>query len=208
MGPGGPARQRGSAGSTTNRRPDLERGPSRASVHTEAWARRTARAPARRHATAARCRLAAMKNSFQRSVQWSPAMHREQPVGGLRGGSVRRASGVGKHLFRRRGELEGHGEHLHDGAKGLQPLGPSAGRAPASTPTRSRDTMVDGAAQVRGSSQPRAAPAALLDAIRVARERERSPELASPHVRFSGAVCPLVSPQLYFSPVHMPPLCC
>ena len=93
VGPCGPARRRKSAGSTTNRRPDLERGPSRASVHTEAWARRTARAPAHRHATAARCRLAAIKNSFQRSVQWSPAMHREQPVGGLRGGSARRAGG-------------------------------------------------------------------------------------------------------------------
>ena len=93
VGPGRPARRLGAAGSTTNRRPDLERGPSRASVHTEAWARRTARAPARRHATAARCRLAAIKNSFQRSVQWSPAMHREQPVGGLRGGSARRAGG-------------------------------------------------------------------------------------------------------------------
>ena len=99
MGPGGPARQRGSAGSTTNRRPDLERGPSRASVHTEAWARRTARAPARRHATAARCRLAAMKNSFQRSVQWSPAIHREQPVGRLRGGCARRATGVSNTWF-------------------------------------------------------------------------------------------------------------
>jgi hypothetical protein len=139
MGPGGPARQRGSAGSTTNRRPDLERGPSRASVHTEAWARRTARAPARRHATAARCRLAAMKNSFQRSVQWSPAMHREQPVGGLRGGSARRASGVGKHLIRRRSKLERPAERRQDGAEGLQPLGPSAGRAPASTPTQSVD---------------------------------------------------------------------
>ena len=139
MGPGGPARQRWSAGSTTNRRPDLERGPSRASVHTEAWARRTARAPARRHATAARCRLAAIKNSFQRSVQWSPAMHREQPVGGLRGGSARRASGVGKHLIRRRSKLERPAERRQDGAEGLQPLGPSAGRAPASTPTQSVD---------------------------------------------------------------------
>ena len=79
------------------------------------------------------------KNSFQRSARWSPAMHTQQPVGGLRGGCARRASGVGKHLFRRWGGLEGHGEHQHDGAEGLQPLGPSAGRAPASTPTRSRD---------------------------------------------------------------------
>ena len=139
VGPGGPARQRGSAGSTTNRRPDLERRPSRASVHTEAWARRTARAPAHRHATAARCHLAAIKNSFQRSVQWSPAMHREQPVGGLRGGSARRASGVGKHLIRRRSKLERPAERRQDGAEGLQPLGPSAGRAPASTPTQSVD---------------------------------------------------------------------
>ena len=100
MGPGGPARQRWSAGSTTNRRPDLERGPSWASVqHTEAWARRTARAPAHRHATAARCRLAAIKNSFQRSVQWSPAIHREQPVGRLRGGCARRATGVSNTWF-------------------------------------------------------------------------------------------------------------
>ena len=129
VGPCGPARRRKSAGSTTNRRPDLERGPSRASVHTEAWARRAARAPARRHAAAKRCRLAAIKNSFQRSAQWSPAMHREQPAGGLRGGSARRASSVGKHLFRRSGKLEGHGEHQHDGAEGLQPLGPSADRS-------------------------------------------------------------------------------
>ena len=139
MCPRGPARRLWSSGSTTHRRPDLERGPSRASVHTEAWARRTARAPARRHATAARCRLAAMKNSFQRSVQWSPAMHREQPVGGLRGGSARRASGVGKHLIRRRSKLERPAERRQDGAEGLQPLGPSAGRAPASTPTWSVD---------------------------------------------------------------------
>ena len=121
VGPGGPARRLGAAGSTTNRRPDLERGPSRASVHTEAWAQRTARAPACRHATAARCRLAAIKNSFQRSFQWSPAMHREQPVGGLRGGSARRASGVGKHLIRRRSKLERPAERRQDGAEGLQP---------------------------------------------------------------------------------------
>ena len=43
------------------------------------------------------------------------------------------------HLSRRRGDLEGHGEHRHDGAEGLQPLEPSARRAPASTPTRSMD---------------------------------------------------------------------
>ena len=138
--------------------------PSRASAHSEAWAWRAARAPARRHAAPMRCRLAAIKNSFQRSVQWSPAMHREQPVGGLRGGSARRASGVGKHLFRRRGELEGHGEHLHDGAEGLQPLGPSAGRAPASTPTRSRDGRR--CASSGPLSPSRAAAPALLDAIR------------------------------------------
>ena len=75
-----------SAGSTTNRRPDLGCGPSRASAHYEAWAWRAAQAPARRHAAAERGCLAAIKNSFQRSVQWSPAMHREQPVGRLRGG--------------------------------------------------------------------------------------------------------------------------
>ena len=84
VGPGGPARQRWSAGSTTNRRPDLGRGPLRALAQTEAWAWRAARAPARRHAAAQHCRLAAIKNSFQRSVQWSPAIHREQPVGRLR----------------------------------------------------------------------------------------------------------------------------
>ena len=38
--------------------------------------------------------MAAIKNSFQRSVQWSPAIHREQPVGRLRGGCARRACGV------------------------------------------------------------------------------------------------------------------
>ena len=43
------------------------------------------------------------------------------------------------HLVRRRGELEGHGEHQGDGAEGLQPLGPLAGGAPASTPTLSVD---------------------------------------------------------------------
>ena len=43
------------------------------------------------------------------------------------------------HLVRRRGELEGHGEHPGDGAEGLQPLGPLAGGAPASTPTWSLD---------------------------------------------------------------------
>ena len=44
------------------------------------------------------------------------------------------------HLSRRRGDLEGHGEHRHDGAEGSEPLEPSARRAPASTPTR----LVDG----------------------------------------------------------------
>ena len=43
------------------------------------------------------------------------------------------------HLVRRRGELEGHGEHQGDCAEGLQPLGPLAGGAPASTPTWSLD---------------------------------------------------------------------
>ena len=138
--------------------------PSRASAHSEAWAWRAARAPARRHAAAKRCRLAAIKNSFQRSAQWSPAMHREQPAGGLRGGSARRASSVGKHLFRRSGKLEGHGEHQHDGAEGLQPLGPSAGRAPASTPTRSRDGRHP--ARLGPLSPSRAAAPGLADAIR------------------------------------------
>ena len=59
-----------------------------------------------------------------------------------------------QHLFRRQGELEGHGEHQHDGAEGLQPLGPSAGRAPASTPTRSRDGRR--CASSRPLSRPRA----------------------------------------------------
>ena len=108
--------------------------------------------------------MAAIKNSFQRSVQWSPAMHREQPVGGLRGGSARRASGVGKHLIRRRSKLERPAERRQDGAEGLQPLGPSAGRAPASRPTRS----VDGRrlARLGPLSPSRAAPPALADAIR------------------------------------------
>ena len=44
-----------------------------------------------------------------------------------------------QHLVRRRGELEGYGEHQGDGAEGLQPLGPLAGGAPASTPTWSVD---------------------------------------------------------------------
>jgi len=69
-----------------------------------------------------------------------------------------------QHLFRRQGELEGHGEHLHDGAEGLQPLGPSAGRAPASTPTRSRDGRR--CASSGPLSPSRAAAPALLDAIR------------------------------------------
>ena len=69
-----------------------------------------------------------------------------------------------QHLSRRRGDLEGQGEHRHDGAEGLQPLEPSARRAPASTPTLS----VDGRrlARLGPLSQPRAAPPALADAIR------------------------------------------
>ena len=80
VGPGRPARRLGAAGSTTNRRPDLERGPSRASVHTEAWAQRTARAPACCHGTAACCRLAAIESSFHRGSRQPPATHGVQPV--------------------------------------------------------------------------------------------------------------------------------
>ena len=44
-----------------------------------------------------------------------------------------------QYLIRRRSKLERPAERRQDGAEGLQPLGPSAGRAPASTPTRSVD---------------------------------------------------------------------
>ena len=68
------------------------------------------------------------------------------------------------HLVRRRGELEGHGEHQGDGAEGLQPLGPLAGGASASTPTWS----VDGRRLARlGTLSPSSVAApALADAIR------------------------------------------
>ena len=152
MGPGGPARQRGSAGSTTNRRPDLERGPSRASVHTEAWARRTARAPVRRHATAARCRLAAMKNSFQRSVQWSPAMHREQPVGGLRGGSARWARGVSTTCFVDRASWRGMASTYMMVPKDCSRSGR---RRAAHLPAHQRARGMDGASHVWGTDPAR-----------------------------------------------------
>ena len=144
MGPGGPSRQRGSAASTTNRRPDLGCGPSRASAQTEAWAWQAARAPARRRAAARCCCLAAIKNSFQRSVQWSPAIHREQPVGRLRGGCARRACGVSCTWFVDGASWRGMASTRvivprSPGAEGLQSLGPLAGGAPASTPTWSVD---------------------------------------------------------------------
>ena len=69
------------------------------------------------------------------------------------------------HLVRRRGELEGHGEHQGDGAEGLQPLGPLAGGAPASTPTWSLDGRR--CASSGPLSRPRAAAPALADAIRL-----------------------------------------
>ena len=68
------------------------------------------------------------------------------------------------HLVRRRGELEGHGEHQGDGAERLQPLGPLAGGAPASTPTWSLDGRR--CASSGPLSRSRAAAPALLDAIR------------------------------------------
>ena len=147
VGPGEPARQRGSVSSTTNRRPDLERGPSRASVHTEAWAQRTARAPACRHATAARCRLAAIKNSFQRSVQWSPAIHREQPVGRLRGGCARRACGVSCTLF-----VDGASWRAMASTRVMVPKDCNrSGRwRAAHLPAHQRGRWMDGALQVRG----------------------------------------------------------
>ena len=67
------------------------------------------------------------------------------------------------HLVRRRGELEGHGEHQGDGAEGLQPLGPLAGGAPASTPTWSLDGRH--LASSGPLSRARAAAPALADAI-------------------------------------------
>ena len=67
------------------------------------------------------------------------------------------------HLVRRRGELEGHGEHQGDGAEGLQPLGPLAGGAPASTPTWSLDGRCF--ASSGPLSRARAAAPALLDAV-------------------------------------------
>ena len=67
------------------------------------------------------------------------------------------------HLVRRRGELEGHGEHQGDGAEGLQPLGPLAGGAPASTPTWSLDGRCF--ASSGPLSRARAAAPALADAF-------------------------------------------
>ena len=59
------------------------------------------------------------------------------------------------HLVRRRGELEGHGEHQGDGAEGLQPLGPLAGGAPASTPTWSVDGRRLASSGIRSWTQTR-----------------------------------------------------
>ena len=88
------------------------------------------------------------------------------------------------HLVRRRGELEGHGEHQGDGAEGLQPLGPLAGGAPASTPTWSLDGRR--CASSGPLSRSRAAAPALADAIRershmvAAHEWVASAELVQP----------------------------
>ena len=153
VGPGGPARQRWSAGSTTNRRPDLGRGPLRASAQTEAWAWQAARAPARRHAAARCCCLAAIKNSFQRSVQWSPAIHREQPVGRLRGGCARRACGVSCTLF-----VDGASWRAMASTRVMVPKDCNrSGRwRAAHLPAHQRGRWMDGALQVRGPSHGRA----------------------------------------------------
>ena len=164
MGPGRPARQRWSASSTTNRRPDLGCGPSRASAHYEAWAWRAGRAPQSCHATAKLCRLADIKNSFQRSVQWSPAIHREQPVGRLRGGCARRACGVSCTLF-----VDGASWRAM-GMASTRVMVPKdcnhSGRwRAAHLPAHQRGRWMDGALQVRGPlSRARAAPPALADA--------------------------------------------
>ena len=62
-------RRRRAAGSTICRGPDLERGPVRAQAHTAVAPQSAARAPARRHAAAARCRLAAIESMFPGSVR-------------------------------------------------------------------------------------------------------------------------------------------
>ena len=147
MGPGRPARQRWSASSTTNRRPDLGCGPSRASAHYEAWAWRAGRAPQSCHATAKLCRLADIKNSFQRSVQWSPAIHREQPVGRLRGGCARRACGVSCTLF-----VDGASWRAMASTRVMVPKDCNrSGRwRAAHLPAHQRGRWMDGALQVRG----------------------------------------------------------
>ena len=81
------------------------------------------------------------------------------------------------HLVRRRGELEGHGEHQGDGAEGLQPLGPLAGGAPASTPTWSLDGRCF--ASSGPLSRSRAAAPALADAIRDPSRMRRGHEWAA-----------------------------
>ena len=93
MGPGGPARQLRSAGSTTFCRPSLGRGPPshRCAHNAPPW--RTARAPACRHEAAARSRLTAIESSFPGCARQPPATHGVQPDVRLRCGREAQASG-------------------------------------------------------------------------------------------------------------------
>ena len=93
MGPSGPARQLGSAGSTTCCRPSLERGPPSHRRSPAVAAGLTARAPACSHEVAARCHLTAIESSFHRCARQPPATHGVQPVVRLRCGQEARAGG-------------------------------------------------------------------------------------------------------------------
>ena len=97
--------------------------------------------------------MAAIKNSFQRSVQWSPAIHREQPVGRLRGGCARRACGVSCTLF-----VDGASSRAMASTRVMVPKDCNhSGRwRAAHLPAHQRGRWMDGTLQARGPSHGRA----------------------------------------------------
>ncbi len=136
-----------------NRRPDLGRGPLRASAHTEAWAWRAARAPACRHDTAARCCLAAIGSSFHRRSRQPPATHRVQPVVRLRCGQEARAGDGCSTCRVDRADWRGMASTATMVPKDLSHWSP---RCASHLPTHQRSRWMDGASHVWGSNAARA----------------------------------------------------
>ena len=153
MGPGGPARQLRSAGSTTCCRPSLGRGPPSHRCAHDAPPWRTARAPACRHEAAARSRLTAIESSFPGCARQPPATHGVQPDVRLRCGREAQASGVISTWVVDRTTWSGTASTVRMVPKDLSHWGP---RWAQHLPAHQRGRWMDGAAQARGPSHGRA----------------------------------------------------